>query len=451
MATIDSVALVQRKYRNVIEKAVKVAPTSFNLVQTMEWEGERIEWRHETALIPSVGFNREGGSYPVAQDPVLVSPFVGRKFLDGSAQATIAAMRAARGGGNSFANLISYLTEGLTKSYIQLRNVAYAGDGSGVLGYILGSSATEAGLTESSTTVTSGHRFIRVGWQLADGTAFPTNTPPRNPINPVRAMWPGAVLDVIDEDTSDNVLGQVTVRNPIGFGSARSAAYFEIGNGSTGGLPSSTAVGDPLVKTGGLGLAYDGLGSLIDDDVTGTFQGVDYTANPTARLLVSTVLTGGGTKRDLSQELLNRLFQGVSERSDGAGTIPGDLKVQGHSAMMHEFNKLYLGEIRITPSDKVAGSSVSAIATPFGNAELKPDNFLAPGTLYFVDTSKLGFVVQQPMMFVPVAQGTSGNWVYSRAASVLEAKIYEIAQMCIYDRTTSGKIEDLNAKVQTGL
>ena len=444
-ATIASIALAQNKYRNVIEKAIEVAPTSYNLVKTEEWEGTRIEWAHKTALLPSVGFTNEGANFRVAQEPTLLRPFVGRKFLDGSAQMTNQAMRAARGGGNSFKALSEFMMESVTEAYIQLRNVAFAGDGSGVVGYILGSEATAAALTESSASVTAGHTFIRVGWQLADGSALPSG---RNPINPVRGLWENGVYDVINENGSDAVLGPVTIKARIGYGSARASAYYELG---TGGLPASIAVGDPLVKSGGLGLAYDGLASLIDDDVTGTFQGIDYTSNPTASNLVSTVLSNGGTRRAMSQELANRAFQGISERTNGSDAMPDGLKCVGHPAMMHEMSRIYAGEIRIAPSDKVAGTSVSGLATPFGEMVLRPDAFFAPGSLYLVDPSKLSFVVQDPMHFLPAVQGQSGTWVQSRTAAVLEAKILETAQMCIFERRTSARIDDLIANIQTGL
>jgi hypothetical protein len=418
--TVAGSNLLQRKYLNDITVAIDFAATSYNMAAKQAWKGSLMEWRVQTKYMNSISGGSDGGAYPVATTPTLLTAQVGRKFMYASAEQTYGILAASKGGENAFKDSTDFLVRNLSDSIAKFKNGFFFGDGSGVV---------------ARAVTTSGTTNIQLAAQVAGRNA-----------SGLSLVWDGNNYDVYDSTgvTKRSTQLQVGARNVLPTANLSNIAV-DLASGAT--LPSGYTAGDLVVWQNSFGLVYDGLQSLINDDTSGTFQGITYANDPSARSYVSTVLSNSGNLRQLTPDLFRSLHEGIFTRS---GEKPSSgLKYFCHPTQMTNFADMYEGELRIAPSDKVVGNGAVTIQTPFGQAELVPDVDCAPSVIFAADMSQIEFCTQMPLAFVNPVYGSGGMFQSSMQAAVLDARMIEIAQMRIKDRKSSGKIVDLQYSLKS--
>lgn len=437
--TVGNSNLLMTKYRKKIVDAVKRHEGQFNKIPTIEGNTNRFEWAMDNQGISSLGFAVEGQAFPTPNAPSVSRPFVGYKVFNAAVQVTDVALALAKGDATSFRSASDHLIRSAVNQSMRLREVIHYQDGTGIQGVLTG-------------TVTAASTALSVTYFDAVSTSRTTD---RTSIN--AGIWPGATYDIVDQTTL-LVKGQITIasqNDPITSGTIGSFVL------QSPGFPASCATGDYVVWQGSFGLAYNGLSVLIDNDVSGTFQGITFSTDTLAKQWVSTVSSNGGTLRTLTPSLFIRALQGGFERMGNTpdGYSADKLEVLANPAMAEQFLGLYQvtgaaansltqtgsgaqspNLVRLTPDSKIVGNSALAITTPFGDIKLVMKNTCPQDVIYGVDYSQLGFIQSQSLDWRP---GVANMFTPSQIASVRTAQLYEVGECFVFDRRGMFKILDI--------
>lgn len=419
---ISNANLLMRKYEKAIVECVNLEADLFGQIPTEMWEGERIEYRLETAKMSSLGNTSEGAAFPSPNLPILVTAFVGRKFLHASAQLTDGVMAAARGGANSFRSSTESVVRGLAEAVAAYKEGMLFLDGTGIVATI---SDVGSGAGDTTNILLSGLDSSR-----DDDT------------HPVKMVWPKGVYEVRDESNSYALLGYVTIANIDPLSASASTASVDL---ESPGLPASVANGDVLVWKDCYNIAYEGLSNLVDNDTSGTFQGVTYSSDPSASSYTSMVLGNSNTLRAMTPSLFRQFLQGMREKA-GKKALQG-LRFVCHSAQLSKFADMFEGSIVTNNGSEAVGNGSVTLNTPFGQVKLEPNDFCPPSTIFALNVSELKFVQQKALGWRP---GINGPFNPSQVAAVQTAQMYEIGQVMVRDRRRLGKILDLDYSLASG-
>lgn len=437
--TVGNSNLLMTKYRKKIVDAVKRHEGQFNKIPTMEGNTNRFEWAMDNQGITSIEFAVEGQVFPTPNAPSVTRPFVGYKVFNAAVQVTDVALALAKGDATSFRSASDHLIRSAVNQSMRLREVIHYQDGTGIQGVLTGT-------VTAATTAMSITPFDAV---------ITTRATDRTSIN--AGIWPGATYDIVDQTTL-LVKGQVTVANQNDPTSSGTLGAFTL---AAPGFPVGCATGDLVVWRNSFGLVYNGLSVLIDNDVSGTFQGVTFATDTLAKQWVSTVSANGGTLRTLTPSLFIRALQGgyalMGNTPDGYSAAR--LEVLANPAMAEQFLGLYQvtgaaansltqtaagaaspNLVRLTPDSKVVGNSALAITTPFGDIKLNMKNTCPQGSIFGVDYSQLGFIQSQSLDWRP---GVANMFTPSQIASVRTAQLYEVGECFVFDRRGMFKILDV--------
>tara|TARA_R110000824_G_scaffold179994_2_gene360361 strand:+ start:522 stop:1751 length:1230 start_codon:yes stop_codon:yes gene_type:complete len=402
---IDNVGLTFTRFLDGVVETLNHTSKARSLVRQQDkWTGSHIEGKIHTARSTAIGYVEDGGAFPVAdkQDYETYKAF--RKFTVGSVQITDGAMATAAKSPNVARDVVTSEVKGLMNNILKFENGFFFRDGTGTV-------AT-----------------------LADGQASGTTADVQ--VDDARMLWDGGTYNQYNAALSAKD-GDVTVSN---VESALNANGNSVINLSTG-LAATTATSDVLVWNGAVNRAITGLDKLIDDS-TSTFQSVDVSLNPRYS---STVLSNGGTKRDLTPALFRSMLASIQSRSGSERPSDG-LSVLCDSWQAINVEELYEGELRLTPESKVGGLAVAAFQSALGRIDIIVDTDCLHNKMFFCDFSKIYRAVQKQLGW-----RREGGSIFKRSdvSGVYTATAIEIAEMYIKERHTSGKIEDLNASMAT--
>lgn len=435
--TANGSQLLMTKYRKAIVEAVRTDEGQFNKIPKIQGNTDIYKWMMQVTDVTSVGNAVEGQAFPTAVAPIAVQPYVGYKIFNASIQLTDVALALAKGDATSFMAAGEYLIKSATRAALRYREGTHYLDGTNVVG-VLGGTVTVA----TTTLTVNGYDAI-VSGRSSDRTS-------------VNAMfWPNASYDIIDQTTLLSK-GTVTVVNQIAPTSSDTLGNFTI---AAPGFPASCATGDLIAWTGSYGLGYEGLSSLIDNDVSGTYQGIVFSTSPQAKVWVSTVLANSGTLRALTPSIFFQAQQGAADKMLGAarGGDPASLEYLANTAMAQQFYNMYnIGGIaanvtsagtnvysspmRISPESSKVGNSSLTFTSPFGDVKLNLRFHCPQQSVFGVDYSQLGFVVSKELGWRP---GVENMFTPSQAAAVRTAQLYEVGQVCVFERRHMLKINDL--------
>lgn len=436
--TAANVGVLRPKFSDKWIEATKRHEGQFNKMRKIAGHTNQYKWPLMTQDMTSVGNAVEGQAFPTPDNPVVLQPFVGYKVFHGALQITDVVQALATGDAGSFraANEM-YIKSGM-RAAMRYREVTHYQDGTGVQGVLSG-------------TVTAG--TVTMGISPYDAVLTSRSTD-RTSVN--AGIWPGATYDIVDQTTL-LVKGQVKVIRQNDPTSSGTIGNFTL---AAPGFPAGCAVGDLVVWRDSFGVAYDGLSSLIDNDISGTFQGLPFSSNPSYSTQIATVSSGGGTGRALTPALIYAMLQGGVDKF-GAG-VDGDgaydaskLEVLANPAMAIQFANIYqvtgaavnqagtvasAGTIRYSENTKKFGNSSLSMATPFGDVTLMLRSNCPQSVIFGVDYSQLAFIESRPLGW---RKAVDGNFTPSQVAATNTAQLYEVGQPIIFDRRGCFKLLDI--------
>lgn len=427
-------------YGNRIVEAVKRHEGQWNQMQTIQGNTDQYRFFLEMQGVTNLGNTVEGANFRTPNAPVVLQPFVGYKVYECPVELTDVVYALAKGDRGSIRSATEHLIRSAVSQSMRYREVMHYLDGTGVVGVLTGTT------TVATTTMSiTGYDAV-----------VTTRSTDRTGIN--QGIWAGGTYDIVDQ-TTFAVKGQVTIANQNDPTSSGTLGNFTL---AAPGFPASTNAGDLLVWSGAFGIAYDGLSNLIDNDVSGTFQGINFSLNPLAKAWISTVNQNGGTLRTLTPSLFIRSLQGIFEKMGNsgdsnfdAGMTAANLQVLANPAMAEQITGLYQvttaaansaatsaspNLVRGTPETRKWGNGSLSLATPFGDLTVKLKNNCPQSTVFGVDYSQIKFVQSMPLDWRP---GLDRMFNPSQIGAVRTAQLYEVGLPIIEDRRSSFKIGDI--------
>ena len=400
---IDNVGLTFTRFLDGVVETLNHTSKARSLVRQQDkWTGSHIEGRIHTARSTAIGYVEDGGAFPVADKQDYTPYKAYRKFTVGSVQITDGAMATAAKSPNVARDVVTSEVKGLMNNILKFENGFFFRDGSGTV-----------------ATLTNGQ---------SSGTTSDVR------VDDARLIWDGGTYNMFPADlgTKD---GDITISNVESALHTSGDSLINLSN--AGGLPATTADADVLVWNGTKNRAITGLDKLIDDSLSGDFQGVTMANFPR---YTSTVLSNSGTKRDLTPSLFRSMLAGIQTRSGSERPADG-LSVLCDSWQAINVEELYEGELRLTPDTNVGGLSVAAFQSALGRIDIIVDTDCLHNKMFFCDFSKIYRAVQKQLGW-----RREGGSIFKRSdvSGVYTATAIEIAELYIKERYTSGKIEDLN-------
>ncbi len=432
MATnnVTGLNLTMTRYNKRIIECVRSDEGQFAKVPVKPAKTSRIEGRLKVAGSGSLGNTSEGAAFREVSTPQTVTYFFGQKILDANTEITDAALGIISGADTNFASSSEYVISDLVSQVLRYREGIHYLDGTGIVGVLGG-------------TVTAGTTAMTVSGY--DGTLASRATD-RTSVNAL--VWPNAVYDIYSASTLTK-LGTVKVLNQNAPTSSNTLGNFTLANtGGFNGFPVGVTSGDLLVWNNSYSLAYNGLSVLIDNDVSGTFQGVNFTTDPMAKVWQSTVLANGGTLRALTPALIMAGLRGRKDKMAGSPNPAGELEFVGSNSIGEQvYNMFNVGGIaanitsaganvypsinRISPSDKEVGSDAMTLLTPYGKVKFNMKYHCPNSVLFGVDYNQLGFYQSKPLGWRPA---TANMFTPSQSNATRTAQMYEIGEVAIEDR-----------------
>lgn len=423
-------------YGNRIVEALKRHEGQWNQMQTIQGNTDQYRFFLELQGVTQLGNTVEGANFRTPNAPVVLQPFVGYKVFECPIELTDVVFALAKGDRGSIRSATQHLIKSALGQSMRYREIMHYLDGTGVVGVLGGT------VTAGTTTMTVGAYDATAG-RSTDRTGIQ------------QGVWPGAVYDVYS--AAGAFIGEVTVASQSDPSGA--TGIFTL---AAPGFPAGVSVGDLLVWKGSYGIAYDGLNNLVDNDVSGTFQGITFSSNPLANAWVSTVSAAGGTPRTLTPSLFIRALQGIfgatgnsGDSNFDAGMTAAGLQVLANPALAEQITGLYQvttaaansaatsaspNLVRGTPETKKWGNGSLSLATPFGDLTVKLKNNCPNSQCFGVDYSQIKFVESMPLDWRP---GLDRMFNPSQIGAVRTAQLYEVGIPIIEDRRTSFKISDL--------
>lgn len=408
--------LLLQKYELGIVETIRRSSNMYKTAKRVPFTGNQIEFRVESGLSAALGNADEGDAFPVSDNSKRNTAQIGRKVFHAAIELTDVIMAAGKGSPAVARDALESEIRNMLDGSLKYMNAMFYLDGSGKVSTIRGSAGA----------------VYDVDW---------------SPL-----LWEGAHYEVTQPDGSTvRASDAALVSNGVRAGvSATTQAFGGCGPANvvefTAAIASSAA-GDQLFWRGSgaaspssRGRAFSGLDKLINNETSGTFQGLTMANN---RRYVSTVVDAAYAA--LNPSHIRKLQQGLAARK---GDRPGALKLMGNPAQLVKFSEMYESNLRASASDSKVGSAATVFQSPLGAVELDFDSDCPPHMLFGVDPSQIFLAETMPLGWR--LQG-SEMLLRSDLNSKNTATLYAIMDMYIKSRHTSGKISNLAFDLPHGI
>lgn len=427
--TVPVANLVMTKYKNLIVDCVPKASGEFNQVGVETVKTNRYEWRIKVRGSTSMGATVEAADFQAPDSPETVTTFSGYTIFNGNYQLSDVAKAVIDGSETNFASALRYLVEDAMDQSLLFREGFFYGNGTGEVGTI-------ASVASPNVRV--------IGY--AAGRS----------VNPSVLVMEGGYYDVYDSTLATN-RGQIKVNYKNNAPQSAGTAI-DVVCDTTVGLPAGTTAGDRLFWVGqpggvsSFGLVPQGLNSIIDNDVSGTFQGVTFATTPRAGKWVSSVLSNSGTLRPMTATIMNQAIQAQAEVYTGRPIDQlNTLKWIANEVQAIPFYNMFPGSATAAtplvtrPDDMAVGNSARTFNGPLGTIKLNFRRECPFSTVYGTDYSnmvnaeRLKLDWRDPSVFM-----------LNPNAATRIAQLYAIFQMCVKERRHMVRIDDLSYTLVSG-
>lgn len=444
-------------YSNRLVEATKRHEGQWNKMD--EVQGNTDQYRFFVKLVgtTSLGNLPEGANLRPPKQAITIQPYVGYKQFACNIQITDVLKALAKGDRGSLqAATKMTVNDGLQQS-MRYREGAHYLDGTGIVA-LIGPNPTAGSTTMPVTQFNggTGGSSPAVNVDIPFGSQAQWD---RGGLTPM--IWGNGDYDIYSP--TGVLRGTVTVTDEddptlLGTSPKFSEGQYTI---AAPGLPTGVTAGDLVVWSGSFGTMYDGLDNLLDNDTSGTFQGVDM-SQPFTRKYTSVVLSNGGVPRVLTQELFIEALQGIFQRTGNSGDenyaadmTSRNLEVLANPTMALPIVGIYQvtasaansggalgtnGSYRLQGSDRKLGNGSLTIATPFGDITIRLKNNCQEGRIYFAPYDQLKVVMSRRLDWRP---GVDGVFTPSQLATVNTAQLLEVCQPFVEDRRRGAKILDI--------
>lgn len=424
--SVTQANLTKTKYQNMVIDCVPKASGEFNKIPVKSVKTNRYEGRVKVAGSVSMGNAVEAQDFPAPSSPTTLTTYTGYTVFASNYQITDVAKLMIDGSPENFDNALRFLAEDAMDQCLLYREAFLYGNGTAEVG------------TVASTSSTTNVRVVA----YANGRS----------INSSVLLMPGAVLDVYSS-TLATYRGQMTISYTNIATQATNTAIDVV----TPVFPVGTTAGDRLfwASTGqsSFGLAPQGFDSLIDNSITGTFQGVDMTTSQLGQRWVSNVLSGSGTLRALSPTILNNAIQAQAEVYTGRSidNVGTNLFWIASPAQGLPFYNMFPGSASATtpfvtrPDDKEVGNGARVFNGPLGTIRLNFRRECPQPTIYGVDYSNIEKAERSKLDW-----RSKDMFMLNPNAATSLGQLYEIFQLVIKERRHMVKIADLTYTIQNG-
>lgn len=360
------------------------------------WNGDYREGRVHVRRSGAVWYTEDGGAFPTPNKQTYVPYRTYRKFVAASIQLTDGAMAAAKKGKNVAKDVIQSETEGIMQEILKIENGMFFRDGTGSVGTV-----------KATATTSPGDTYLTV--------------------DDARMLWEGCEYDLYNGST---FLSTFTVTSVAEAPTASNYASVDISPAT------SVTSGNKVYWRNSYGRAINGLDKLIND-ASETFQ---YVSTSTYPHYTSLVLDNSGTLRALTPGMFRSLLAGVRQRTGNKKPAQG-LKCLSSSFQVINVEELYEAELRLQPSDKVAGQAIAAFQSALGRVDIIWNSDALYDKIFCCDFSQIGRAVQQPLSW-----RRDGGDVLKRSdvAGYYTGTALEISDLFIKERHTSAKLADLS-------
>lgn len=405
----------------------------------------------------SLGNLPEGANFKPPKQAITIQPFVGYKQFACSIQITDVLKALAKGDRGSLQAATKMTVNDAVQQSMRYREGAHYLDGTGIVA-LLGPTPTAASTNMPVTQFNGGSG----GASPSANVAIPFGSQAqfdRGALTPM--IWGNADYDILSP--TGVYRGTVTVTDEADPTFLGTTPHYSEGNFTIAapGLPAGVTVGDLVVWSGSFGTMYDGLDNLLDNDISGTFQGITFTS-PFTRKYISTVLSNGGVPRAITQGLFIEALQGIFQKTGNSGDenyaanmTSANLQVLANPTMAEPIVGIYQvtstaansagamgtnGAYRLMTGDKKMGNGTLTIATPFGDVTIKLKNNCPEGRLFFVPYDQLKIVMSRRLDW---RAGVDGVFSPSQIGTVNTAQLLEVCQPIVEDRRHGAKILDI--------
>lgn len=370
------------------------------------YSGEEIRKKMQTQGNTGVGYSGSGGSLPVAGTPKYIDVKYGRRYIVASASIGDDAMSVDKNGG-AIVNGVKDLMRSTLDMVSMLEDYLIARDGTGVLTTLAAPlSGATIGVNDPRMMVPDGHYEIRAatahdGYSVGDVITTFTVTSKQTYVSAVAGVF--------------------TINATVANMNQAAGDYIVWGNGNT-----ST-----------YGRAVTGFKKLIDDSPAGTFQGVTMASNPA---FTSIVMDNGGATQNITLGLVRRMLASLAQRR-GLGQV-SEMMVWMDPWSNVNWEELGQGEIRVQPTDTIAGRKVQRFQSVFGEFNVM-NHALAPyGEMTFLDRGAVEKLTQQELDWRPASDA---GGIFARSSDNLryEASMLGIYDLGIHERHWCGRIENI--------
>jgi hypothetical protein len=401
----DFGALFVKYLPGVIESLNNSCPARQIPMGDVKWEGDYLQKTVHVKRNVGITMTTDGGALPTSGKQSYVPAKAYRKFLVGSVRVSDGLLATAATTANAAISATESELTGLLDNMKKLENFFWTRDGTGMV----------ANVGTDATASSAGDTFT---------------------VDDARGLWDGQDYEIRNGATITTASFQVrsTARTPT------AAGEFTV---TTEGSVSSTAGYDIYWKTGSAsayGRAITGLDKLIDD-ASGTFQGVNVTTYPR---YTSPVLGNGGTARPMTPSLFRQMLAMI--RQESGSDASSSLVVLTSNWDMVNFEELYEGELRLAPTDKVAGLDIPTFQSSFGKFSVQTDPDSPYGKMFFIDRSQVTYARQKELSW---RGGDKGIFMRDDNSLGWSATALSIGELFIEDRRRCGKIEDLKFNAKT--
>ena len=366
------------------------------------WTGEQLRKKILYQENTGVGYTSSGGPIPASGSPKYAEATYGRRFLVASARVTDDAIATSKNGG-AVRDAVKDIMRSTSDMISLLEDFLICRDGTGVVALLT------ATATSGATITVNDARMI-----VPDGQYT------------IISATTGAVLTTFvaaSKLTAVNATGDFTVTPLAAVAVAGQAAgdYVVWGQG-----PTTT-----------YGQAISGFQRLINNSLVGTFQNVNLAAFPA---FTSIVLSNGGATQNVTFNLTRRMLATLAQRR-GLGQV-ANMLVWMDSWTNVNWEELGQGEIRIQPTELVAGRIVQTFNSVFGKFSVMNHAMAVYGEMVFLDRSSVELLKQQELDWRPASD--SGG-IFQRDNTTLSyvASMLGIYEMGIHERHWNGRITNL--------
>ena len=373
-------------------------------LRKIKWEGSQLTEHLHIQQNTGFGFIEDGGKIPVAGKQNYVPATYGRRMMAGSVKITFGQAANAKTTKHAAVKAVDSELKGLMTTVTTAETFFGCRDGTGKVATL---GATVSGSTFSVSDNSA--MMLRDGdYEIRDSAAPTTIHVPLVRVGSVSTILNATNETVVTPSATLSALGQAD-----GDG-----IYW-----NPGGIQS-------------YGNALTGLQALIDDAVTGTFQGINLATYPE---YASIVLDGGGSTQTMSTSLFRRMLASLTHRKNSQGER--NMMVMTSTWDGVTFEELFEGNLRTVPATKVGGIDVPTFQSSFGKFSLQTEAYAPFGEMFFVDRNELS--MPQQVEFDWVREAGGGVLRASHELAAYTGIAFGMYDLAVHNRANMGKITNL--------